>query len=137
MNINFLTQINFKKFLAKSYIFETTPPVTGLYQYLVVVFILFILIAFILIVKSKKQAEIWKSLSAKIINLLMLGGACGLMFVFFRFEGIPYLGSRLFLFILFLGLIFWAITIVWYRYKIIPKKIKKQQKRKNFEKYLP
>ncbi|KKQ18059.1 MAG: hypothetical protein US31_C0011G0041 [Berkelbacteria bacterium GW2011_GWA1_36_9] len=129
--------INFNKLLAKSYILETTPSAVGLYRYLAIAFGIFILTAFILIVKSKNKEEIWKSLYAKIINLLIFSGAFGLMLIFFRFEGIPYLGSRLFLLVLLLGLIIWSATIIWYRFKILPKKIKEYQKRKAFEKYLP
>ena len=129
--------INFNKLLVKSYILETTPPAVGLYKYLAIAFGIFILTAFILIVKSKNKEEIWKSLYAKIINLLIFSGAFGLMLIFFRFEGIPYLGSRLFLLVLLLGLIIWSATIIWYRFKILPKKIKEYQKRKAFEKYLP
>ncbi|MCL5406986.1 MAG: hypothetical protein M1429_00595 [Patescibacteria group bacterium] len=129
--------INFEKFLTKSYIFEITPTTVGFYKYLAIVFGLFILTALILIVKSKRKEEIWKNLYVKIINLLLFGGAFGLILIFFRYEGIPYLGSRLFLLILLLSLTFWTMTIVWYRFKILPYKIKEHQKRKAFEKYLP
>lgn len=133
--------MNIEKLLTKSYVFEVTPNAEGLYKYLAIVFGLFILTALVLIVKSKNPPaggeKIWKKFYAKIINLLLFGGAFGLILIFSRYEGISYLGSRLFLLILFLSLAFWAMIIIWYRFKILPKKIKELQKQKAFEKYLP
>lgn len=137
MNINFLSQINPKKFLEPSYLFEAKPDPEGLYQYLGFIFGILIILALILIIKTKKKEEIWKSLDHKIINLLVFVGFAGFFLIFFRFEGISYLGSRLFLAILLLVAIIWVIAIVWYRFKILPKKIEEYQKKKIFEKYLP
>lgn len=137
MNIDFLDQIQPNKFFLKSYLFEVQPNSEGLYWYLSIIFVVFILAALILIVVSKKKDKIFKILYAKIINLLIFAGLVGLGLIFLRYEGIPYLGSRLFLLILLLTVIIWSIAIAWYRWKILPQKIKEEKKRQAFEKYLP
>ena len=137
MNINFLSQINLGKLLKSDYIFETSPSATGLYQYLAIVFAVLILAAFVLIIKARKKEEIFKPLYAKIINLLFFTAFSGLILIFFRWQGIPYLGSRLLLVVLLAVVFVWSMIIVWYKFKILPRKIEKYQKQKIFEKYLP
>ena len=134
MNINFF---DLKKLFDTGYIFESAPSAEGLYKYLAILFGLFIIFAFALIIKSKKQNEVLKKLYSKAINLLLLGGFFGLILVFFRWQGIPYLSSRLLLLVLFLIFLLWLLRIMWYKFKILPKEIEQYNKRKIFEKYLP
>lgn len=137
MKTDFLNLFAPEKLFQTSYLFEVTPNQEGLYKYLIFVFGALILAGLILIFKTKKQDKIWKKYFAKIINLYLVTGFIGLVLIFFRFEGIPYLGSRLFLLLLGLIAIIWLINIIWYRYKILPKKILDNEKEKIFNKYLP
>ena len=68
---------------------------------------------------------------------MLIIGFFGLALIFFRFEAIPYLGSRLMLLILFLVFLIWGILIIYYWLRIMPREIKKKKEKENFEKYLP
>lgn len=137
MNTAFLNQFDFGKLLQKSYLFEITPVADGLYKYLAIIFAIFIFVSFILIIKSKNVDKIYKNLYSKIIGLLLFTGFLGLCLLFFRYEAIPYIGSRFIFLVSMTAMLIWAITIVWYRYMVLPKNIQELQKKKNFEKYLP
>lgn len=137
MNFNFFEQINFQKFLDKDYIFEPSPPPTGLYQYLAVIFGLFLIAGVIIAAQTRRKEEIYKKLFVRIVSLFLFTGTSGLILVFFRYEGIPYLGSRLLLLVLLAVFIIWALLVVRYKFLILPKEIRQYQKKKIFEKYLP
>lgn len=132
---NFLSQIDPKKLLQKDYIFQITPDPDGLYKYLGVIFGLMFALAVILIFKKPK--EIYRKLNSKLIILLIVVSFMGLAFIFFRYQAIPYLGSRLMLIVLFLVFLIWGISIIYYRLRIMPWEIKKRKEKENFEKYLP
>lgn len=137
MNINFLNQINLGKFLDSSYIFEVTPNSGGLYRYLAIPFAAALIMAVLLIKNLKKQEEVYKKLQSKIINLLLFFSLFGFLFLFFRFESMPYLGSRFLMLALAGFLLIWALAVIFYKYFILPKEIEKHQKQKIFDKYLP
>ncbi|MEI7741825.1 MAG: hypothetical protein WCJ29_04955 [bacterium] len=48
-------------------------------------------------------------------------GSLGLLIVFFRYEGVPMLGMRLWYAAWLIGAIAWGAQIAWYRYKQLPK----------------
>ncbi len=133
--MNFLSQIDPKKLLQKDYIFQINPYTDGFYKYLGIIFGLMLVAAVILI--FKKPREIYRKLNSKLITLLLIIGFFGLALIFFRFEAIPYLGSRLMLLILFLAFLVWGISIIYYWLMIMPREIKKKKEREDFEKYLP
>lgn len=135
--IDIISQINLSKLLEASYIFEKTPAAKGLYLYLAIVFGLLLVLALILIIQLKKKEKIYKKLHTKIINLLLFTGFLGLVLIFFRWQQIPYLGSRFFMLVLAGVVIIWLGVIYWYRFLILPKEIEKYEKQKIFEKYLP
>lgn len=135
--MDLINQIDLRNFFQSSYIFETTPDAEGLYKYLSIVFALFVIIAFILIIRAKNKEKIFKNLDAKFINLLLFTGLIGIVLVFFRWQGIPYLGSRVMLLVLAFISLLWIGIIGWYKFRVLPKKIEENIKRKNFEKYLP
>ncbi|MFA6492717.1 MAG: hypothetical protein WCV58_01060 [Patescibacteria group bacterium] len=137
MNIAFFNQIDFGKLIQKNYLFEATPTSDGLYKYLAIIFVVFILVGFTLIIKAKNIDKIYKNLYTKVINLSLFTGFLGLFLLFFRYEEISYIGSRFIFFVSMAAMVIWAITIIWYRFMILPKKIKEYEKKKNFEKYLP
>lgn len=133
--LNFLTQIDFSKLSDKDYILQTSPDPTGLYKYLLIIFGLMFVAAFILIFKKPK--EVYRKLYSKLIGLLLIVGLSGLALVFFRWQAIPYLNSRLLFVILVFIFLLWLSSIIYYYLLILPKEIKQKQKKENFEKYLP
>jgi len=137
MNTSFFNQLDIRKIFDPARILESTPNPEGLYQYLSIVFGLFLIIALIIILVTKKQKQIFRNYFNRIVNLLLFAGLAGLVLVFCRWQGIPYLGSRLMMYILILILIIWASYIIWYRLTVLPKKIAELKNKERFEKYLP
>lgn len=135
--MNIFSQINFSKFLDKSYVFETKPDSSGLYKYLLIVFVAFIIGAIVLIIKQRKMEKIYHKLYAKIISLFMFTSIAGFAYMFFRWQEIPYISSRITLIALLLTFIIWLALILLYKYLTLPKEIKEYKQNKIFEKYLP
>ena len=130
-------QISLSKFLNSSYIFEVSPETDGLYKYTAIIFVAFIVVAILISAKLKKQSKIYKKLNLRLMNLFMLTGIVGLGLIFFRFEGIPYLGSRFFMLVLLGVFILYLGSIYLYKLKVLPREIEKDAKQKVFERYLP
>jgi len=137
MNISFFDQLDIKKIFDPARIFESTPNPEGLYQYLSIVFGLLLVIALIIIFLTRKQKQIFKNYFNRIVNILLFAGLTGLILVFCRWQGIPYLGSRLMMYVLLLILIIWGSYTIWYRLVFLPKKITELKAKERFEKYLP
>ena len=137
MFISFINQIEIKKLFDFPRIFESTPNPQGLYQYLSILFGLLLIVALIIFLTTKKQKSIIKNYFNRIINLLLFTGIAGLILIFCRWQGIPYLGSRLMLYILLLTFIIWGGFIIWFRLVILPKEIAELKAKERFKKYLP
>jgi len=135
--MNILSQIQPERLFQKSYLLEVTPEAKGLYQYLAIPFGILLILALIFSLRAKRGEEIFQKLNLKIANLLFFTGLAGLALIFFRFEQIPYLGSRLFLLVLLAVFLAWLGLIIWYKFLILPKEIERDEKQKIFEKYLP
>lgn len=135
-----LNQIDINKLFNTSYIFEITPVPNSSYLYLTIIFglmILFGIVAYLRYQKIKKQIPIWSKMQGKVFSLLFYTGLSGLALIFFRWQQIAYLGSRLFMLLLFLVFIIWGIFVIYYRMRILPKELLKFEQKKRFEKYLP
>ncbi len=134
-----LQNLDLKKFLDTSYIFEKTPPPISEYLYLTIVFFFFIALGifFWLWYNRKTEFPFWKELRLRVFNLFFYVGLVGLVLVFSRWQGIPYGGSRFFMIIVFAIFIIWGLTIIYFRLAVIPEKIKKFSRKKQFERYLP
>lgn len=130
--------IDLKKFLKISYIFEKTPPANSTVLYLAIIFGFFIILGlFFWIWHSRQLLSFWKKYRAKIANLFFYNGVIGLFLTFGRWQQIPYLGSRFFLLVEICLFIIWGSLIFYYRLIILPKEIKQFEQKKQFEKYLP
>lgn len=130
--------IDLKKLITISYIFEKTPPANSTVFYLAIIFGFFIILGlFFWIWQSRLSMPFWKKYRAKLANLFFYNGAIGLFLVFGRWQEIPYLGSRFFLLIEICLFIIWGSFIFYYRLIIMPKEIKQFEQKKQFEKYLP
>ena len=135
-----LPNIDLKKFLDIRYIFEKTPPPNSGYLYLTVLFGAFILLAlaaWVVYGRRQKTVPVYLKMQGKVFNLFFYLGLVGLFLIFSRWQGIPYLGSRFFMLIELVIFIIWGISIIYFRFLILPKEIKEFEQRKQFEKYLP
>ena len=129
---------DFKKFLEISYIFEKTPPVNSS-LILVAIFFGFccILGLFFWIGSRRDPRPFWQKYRAKLANLFFYYGVIGLLLVLARWQGIPYLGSRFFMLLELLIFVIWGLSIIYFRFIILPKEIKEFERKTQFEKYLP
>ncbi|AKM82472.1 MAG: hypothetical protein UT28_C0001G0679 [Berkelbacteria bacterium GW2011_GWE1_39_12] len=125
------------KLFRPDYIFSATPPANGLYIYLLIVFGLMIVIAILLAFFKSKLEKIYLKLQNRIFNLLLTLGIIGLFFVLFRYEQIPYFGSRLMILLLLLTFLFWGGWIAFYWIFEIPQEKLEARKKQKFIKYLP
>ena len=116
---------------------EVTPQADGLYQYLVVPFGLSVILTIIFSLKARRAEEVFKKVNWKLANLFAFIGFLGLALIFFRWQKIPYLGSRLLLLILVGISLIWVLNIIRYKLFVLPKEMEKFEKKKIFEKYLP
>jgi len=132
-----LSQIDLSKLLNFDYIFKVTPPASGWYLYLLVIFILLILLALASIWVIKRQDKVYRKLQKQIFNSFLSCGIIGLFLVFCRFEQIPYLSSRLMLWLLTLVFIFLSGSILFYIRVILPEEKQELLKKQKFNKYLP
>jgi hypothetical protein len=134
--MNAIHQIDLGKLFSISYIFESTPNSEGLYHYLAIFFGLEIVGALAIAIFGRRKSPT-KKVKSGFFSLLLTTGIIGLSLIFFRWQAIPYLGSRLMLVILFLILICWAAFIFWYWLIILPEELAEVREQQRFQKYLP
>jgi len=134
--MNIIHQIDLGKIINIGYIFETTPSPEGLYRYLAILFGLMIIGAIVIVILNRRKS-LTRKVKSGFFSLLLTVGIIGLSLIFFRFEEIPYLGSRLMLILLFFIIICWAAFIIWYWLVILPKEIAMIREKEKFQKYLP
>lgn len=135
-----LKNIDIKKLFDIGYIFEKTPDASGAYKYLVFLFgfsILLSVVAWIGYGRIKKNLPLWGKMQTKVFNLFFYIGITGLLLIFFRWQAIPYLGSRFFMILLALVFVIWGLYILYFRLRVLPKEIANLETRKKFEMYLP
>jgi len=138
MMSNFFSQIDLNKLGQKDYLFETFPQTNGLYLYLLILFGLLVILAGASIYFYRQpKYRIYRRYRSQLFNYFLIGGLVGLVIVGFRFEQIPYLGSRLIMSFWLLVLIGWGSWIIYFKFKVMPKIIKEEQAKEKFKKYLP
>lgn len=135
--INFLKQIAPQKLLDGNYIFQATPNPEGMYKYLGIIFVLLIIAALALKIFFKSLNPVRKKIINKIIYFLLIIGLSGIFWIFFRFEQIAYIGSRLILIVIILAIIIWGLQICFYWLIYAPKEFSRIKQKESFEKYLP
>lgn len=86
---------------------------------------------------ARERDRFRKKLFRQISRVLFLNAFLGFVLVFFTIEEIPFLGMRLWFLILFIVDIAWVLLIFRNYIKDAPVERQKQQKRQEFEKYLP
>lgn len=131
---------NFKQIFSASYIFDKAPPYQSNFLFIVAVFVLFIAVAFgawFWFERKRRHLALYRKMQKSIFNLFFYTGLAGLVLSFFHWQEIEYLGSRFFFLILFFVFIVIGLSIIDFRFRILPAEIKKYNQKKAFEKYLP
>lgn len=135
---NILNQIDLTKIFDPSQVFQATPDPVGLYLYGLVVYGLALIGAVILgNILRRNPRSIYKKLWRQFIYLMLFAGLTGPILVFFRWQSIPYIGSRLMVLVLWIIAIAWLIQIMIYWFRVLPQEIKKIKEKENFERFLP
>lgn len=132
--------IDLGKLFHSDYLFTKTPPADSDYRYLVILFGVLIVIAvssWVYFAKKKKQLSLWGNIQGRVFNLFLYIGIIGLVLIFFRWQEIPYVGSRFFLIILLVAFLLWAAYVMFYRFIIFKELLANNKKKEEFEKYLP
>jgi len=138
--MNTFKNIDIKKLFDIGYIFEKVPDTSGAYKYLIFLFGLMILLAVLAWFgygRLKKKLPLWEKMETRVFNIFFYIGITGLLLIFFRWQAIPFLGSRFFMILLALVFIIWGLYIIYFRLRVLPSKIADFEREKNFKKYLP
>lgn len=85
----------------------------------------------------KKSRLLRNFLQTKVFYLLLTLGLGGLALTFFRLTGAAYLSMRLIFLIFILGMLAWAIYLIFYLIVSFPKERREEIDQKRREKYLP
>ncbi|OIP81294.1 hypothetical protein COT83_02430 [Candidatus Peregrinibacteria bacterium CG10_big_fil_rev_8_21_14_0_10_44_7] len=128
------------KLLSLSYLFDATPGQE--FRYFWLCFIFFLLLMAIgqylrIMIKGSTHKKILKRLLPNVTTHLTWIALFGFIFLFFRYEDMPYLAMRIWLIAMIL-LGFYKLGKIGYIYtKILPQEIDKQYESVDKKKYLP
>lgn len=135
-----LFNIDPKKFLDPSYVFEITPTLDNNIWYLAGIFGFFVILALIFWFwygRKSKSFPLLVKMQGRMFNIFFYCGIIGLILVFFRWQQIPYLASRFFILLLILIFLVWLGLILYWRFYKLSQEITKYCQKEQFEKYLP
>ena len=123
-----------ENFFTTEYLFSTTAP-SNMSQFFLIfgIFVLLTAIGTILIYNRK----IHKPLKARLTNFFLTIGIVGLLISFFRYESIPYIGSRFMILVLITAAILWYLVITIYSVSKMPKEIRIKKSEDRYIQYLP
>ena len=102
---------------------------------------LIILIAFFVLIVAGiltgMAKKMHRPLKSRFFNFFLTIGITGVILMFFRFESIPYIGSRFVLILWGLVALVWYFDIFFYSIFKMPKELKKVKSDEIYKKYLP
>lgn len=123
-----------KDFFTTDYLFATQAPANQkLFLAVVGVFVLFIIISALIYYNQ----NIHKGLKARLFNFFLTVGILGLVFSFFRYEAIPYIGARIVALLLLLATIIWYMVITVYTIAKMPGEVRVIKNHERYVQYLP
>lgn len=123
-----------KIFFTTEYLFSTQVPTNNtMFLVLLGVFVLFIIIATLLAYNKR----IHPPLRANFFNFFLTIGIIGVFVSLFRWESIPYIGSRFVMLLLIISAIIWYCLIAVYSVTKMPKEIKLRKNQQRYAEYLP
>jgi len=126
--------MNFTEFFSTEYLFNSVPDSSsGFTIYFLIFFATLILLAFV----TKYLLKSEKKIRDKQFVSFITCGTLGLVYVFSRYESLPWLASRFFLALILLTLIIWLGLITVFTVKHISKKKEQEIVDEKFTKYLP
>lgn len=126
--------MNLADFFSTKYLFDPAPPrESRLYLPLLIVFSLLLILSLVV-----------KFMPAKITNLsrryflsFLVPSILGFLYLFGRYERLPWLGARIYLIVIVIVLMVWlAINSIW-ALRFLPKYSREQMINEKYDKYLP
>lgn len=78
-----------------------------------------------------------ESVRSRLTNLLFMSGLIGLFLVFFRWQGIPFMGSRIWLVLWLVVIVAWLVRLGFYLLKKFPNERRLFVSKRLYERYLP
>ena len=87
--------------------------------------------------RRERQYPILARVRERTVRFLFASGFVGLILVFFRWQGIPYFASRIWLLLWIVVTIVWLVRLLMYLLKKFPKERKIENNRMLKERYLP
>lgn len=128
--------IDLKKLFDLKYIFDSNPGFN--FKFTIPALIIFgLMMAAAIILSWRIKQKRLEKVKIGLIRLLATTGVFGLLLLFFRNQGIMFFSTRILWIILFLVFLFWLVRISWYILRVMPKEVRQEQKKNEFEKYLP
>jgi len=119
---------------SKQYLFDPVPPSENSYLWYQLAFFSLLLIIGIIITLSKK---IDKKIKSRQLYCYLTCGILGLVYLFSRYEQLPWLGSRLFLAVVLLVLLVWITIITVWMTRYTKTLDKEKILSERYKKYLP
>ncbi len=103
---------------------------------LFIVFIILLIFSAVCSLLVKRKVKLYRRFFQRIYNFSLTNIILGLILFFFNYESLPFFSARLWLGLWAIEIIVWLLFIV-KALKTIPKKKKKMEEEKEFNKYLP
>ncbi len=97
---------------------------------------LFLFLAIVFKLLQAKKKGLYSFLYRKLVNFFFTNFAIGAVLLFFSYEAIPYLSTRFFLIVWFIGVAVWLYFIL-IRIKDVPKRKEQLDQAKEYQKYIP
>lgn len=119
---------------SKQYLFDPVPTSENSYLWYQLAFFSLLLIIGIIITLSKK---IDKKIKSRQLYCYLTCGILGLVYLFSRYEQLPWLGSRLFLAVVLLVLLVWITIITVWMTRYTKTLDKEKILSERYKKYLP
>lgn len=124
--------MDFSKLFTSQYLLTSAPAESRLSLYFLILFSVMIIVAILL--KFSRQD---KKIKARQFYGYLTGGIFGVIYLFARHEGLPFLSARIVLLVIVGGLLVWFIYLAIWMSRYIPKVNRKLAEQERFKKYLP
>ncbi|MFA7244038.1 MAG: DMT family transporter [Patescibacteria group bacterium] len=124
--------MDFSKIFNSDYLFKSAPAESRLNLYYLIIFVA--LIVFAILIKFSKQD---RKIKNRQFYIYLTGGILGLIYVFARHEGLPYLSARIVLLVIIAGLLASLTYLTIWMARYIPKMNNKKFAEEKYQKYLP
>ena len=126
--------MDFKTIFSKNFLFASNLETTN--QLTIPLLVIFGLMIVLAVVIAMQKAETKKIVGGFFIPFVS-AGVLGLIYLFSRYESLPYFSSRFFLVLTVTMFIIWNTVLLFKAIKFVPKHISHKKVEDRYQKYLP